>query len=411
MPANSSSAADVFPAILAMIQDRNTWSMTIVEERGEVHTAPMLDPETLSLENPITQTVYEPKKNLLTIRTEHGDHIFVELPRSECESPIGGRPSIYLDQRDWSGVSNVRFNPERVTNGGTVDATQKLIDLARNRDVILPVSSAHLVETTRWSDGLQRYRLALTILELSRGWQMRYPLGVWEDEITKALLKRYKGLDYAYPEVLTLAPCALEPGGISSYRSSEVDSLPPEAAFITKAIVCSTARIAVALSTDHIPRVDAPEWTREFQRISDLLSQEQWSPSQRRNALDWTLLTDIRDQTINAILRSGIDKDDLSDWMSNHFSEDIKKMPCLGLWREVYQDKHLDIQNKWKNNDLIDMMFLTCACGYCTHVISERQFAGFLRQGVKRLGRSVKIFSRVEELVSALESDGIRGCE
>lgn len=408
MPIDTSSAADLFPGILAMIQDRMTQSLTVVSVRGEVNTEPMPNSQAFSPGSTVVQTVYAPKENLLTIWTKYGDRICAEMPRSGCEPPVGGRPAIYLDQRDWSGLATVQFDPGRVLNAASVNAAQKLIDLARNRRIILPVSSAHLVETTRWSDNLQRYRLALTIFELSRGWQMRYPLDVWEDEIARALFKRYRCIDYGHPEVVTLAPCALESGGISSYQSSQADSLPGEIAYITKAIVCSTARIDVALSADYIPRVDVPEWTREFQRISDLLSQEKWSSAQRRNALDWTLRTDIRDQIINAVLRVGISEDDLTDWISNHFSEDVRTMPSLGLWREVYQDKHLDAQTKWKDNDLIDMMYLTCACGYCTHIVAERQFVGFLKQGAKRLGRPVKIFSRIEEFVATLELDGIQ---
>ena len=123
----------------------------------------------------------------LVIETYRGDQINVELPQAHDFSPVRDRTVIYLDQKDWSNVAWAIHDPDRCTSRSEFDAAHQLIRLRSEDKVLLPMSSAHMSETCKWQDDSARYPLALTILQLSGGWQIRDPLEVRLNEIRDAL--------------------------------------------------------------------------------------------------------------------------------------------------------------------------------------------------------------------------------
>ena len=87
------------------------------------------------------------------------------------ESP--GVPVVYLDQNHWIMLARQQWSPEKVPEPHR-EGYARLTALARERAIVLPLSAAHAFETAR-KDGHQRRELATTMLQLSRGWQMRSP--------------------------------------------------------------------------------------------------------------------------------------------------------------------------------------------------------------------------------------------
>lgn len=69
---------------------------------------------------------------------------------------------------------------------GEADAARRLVELAEAGEILLPVSSANLVETGALY-GERRVALAKTMLMVSRGWQMRNPLHVRFEEMLDAV--------------------------------------------------------------------------------------------------------------------------------------------------------------------------------------------------------------------------------
>ncbi|MCK8676479.1 hypothetical protein [Streptomyces lichenis] len=61
--------------------------------------------------------------------------------------------------------------------------------LVSERRIVLPASAGHYAETGKRFSNEKRYKLALTILQQSRGWQMRDALEVRRQEIRRALLR------------------------------------------------------------------------------------------------------------------------------------------------------------------------------------------------------------------------------
>ena len=133
-----------------------------------------------------------------------------------------GRPTIYLDQNHWSTLANTIHQPDRVTDEQERTAAEQLIELAKAREVVLPMSSAHLSETAKQADPEQRYQRALTIAQLAGGWQLRDPLDLRRFELRQALTIRYRRRCLVPP-----APITLEPGAVHSGRDVTLPDAEP----------------------------------------------------------------------------------------------------------------------------------------------------------------------------------------
>jgi hypothetical protein len=77
-------------------------------------------------------------------------------------------------------------------------------------------------------------------------------------------------------------------------------------------------------------------------------------------------------------------------------------MPALGLFREVMHEKLSDGQLRWEGNDLIDMMYLTAAAGYCDYVVSEHRHGAYITNASQRLGRTRNLHRSLHSLVQQL---------
>jgi hypothetical protein len=95
---------------------------------------------------------------------------------------------------------------------------------------------------------------------------------------------------------------------------------------------------------------------------------------------------------------AGITPQEMSDWTRNHSERDVHDMPALGLYRELLHEKLADPQLRWHDNDLVDMMYLSSAAGYCEHVVAERAHASHIRNGLRRLGRSTQMHPNLRSL-------------
>ena len=197
--------------VVSMSMNRASSSATIVLVNGSVATMP-LEPTPFEPSSQLAQITVIPNAALLHLLTTRGDHVAAELANRWDPAPLGGRPVLYLDQNIWSTLFRRIHDADRIDNADEADAAEQLIDLALNRRVIVPYSAAHMSETTQWADRDQRYRLALTILQLSGGWQMRDALEVRCRELWAHLALRYRAYCVLPRPVFTLEPDTIHSG-------------------------------------------------------------------------------------------------------------------------------------------------------------------------------------------------------
>ncbi len=338
----------------------------------------------------------------VTFTTRHGDCITAEFPDQNDFAPVHQRPVIYLDQNHWSALAKALHEPDTVPDQARLPA-ERLASLARKRRVILPLSLGHMGETGQWGNDARRYRLALTMLEFSCGWQLRDVL-----LLRRAELKRALASDLGHTMAADLPPVTLEPGAIigrvEKYEpSSDFDA---ELSFAAKALVEFSVIFDVMLQDVAIGLESVPGWADRLQRVTRQLADEKPDANRRRVVSLETFRHDLPHELAAAASELGVSAEDAADWLTTLTEETIASMPSLGIFRELLHEKLADPGTMWEQNDLTDMMYLSCGAAYADHVVGERRLIGDLRCSLGRLGRPSTVHSKLADLVRIID-DGI----
>jgi hypothetical protein len=390
--------------IIATILDLEAGRVRVIRSDMKELEVP-LDISQFASSDRIATLTYYPHRNGLHCLTKLGDEILAECPSLDSPSPRNGRIVVYLDQKDWRTLRDARFEPEAIQSAEERVAADSLIQSVEERRVILPFSSAHLAETTRWrADPVRRYQLGLTILQLSRGWQLRDPLAVWEGELRAALARRGQMSNLSVPDVITLEPNAALAGRSEQYRPSTY--LPADHALATSALASLSACFSTMLDEDPIEPVPVPGWAQRQQQLSDWLTESRPSRQAADRALDQFFIADTAHEIARAAQAVSISRSQLEAWIEHGTARDVPLMPALGLFREVLRERHLNGRNTWEQNDLTDMAYLTCAAGYADHVVGERHFTHQVSKAALRLGRDVSVHRNLRQLTSRLKGTG-----
>jgi hypothetical protein len=334
----------------------------------------------------------------LFFETRRGDFIEAEIPQPWSMADRGGRPVIYLDQNGWSTLAKAIHDRPRV-DPKELPGALHLIDLAMRRQVILPMSFAHLSETTQWGNNDGRYSLALTLLQLSRGWQMRDPLTMRLYELRRELSHALLDLDQDVPPAFTLEPNAIN-GNVSPIMRPE--GFTDQDAFTFAALLAPSVYFSLALSPEPSPRGEPGTWKEGQQIYTDWLRREtaRAKDSRRKSAMV-KAFADAQTELARAAASLTLAPEQLSVWVRSSWFKPLKHSPAYGLFRETYVDRHL-AGARWENNDLTDLFYLSTAAAYADHVLAERRTGANLRQAGARLGLDLKVSTSFAELVDHL---------
>ncbi len=159
------------------------------------------------------------------------------------------------------------------------------------------------------------------------------------------------------------------------------------------------------LDAERIEPVPDAGWTQANQRFSDWLDSEVRDSQQKRKLIDAFLLSDLRTEIAEEAYAAGVTLEQFRHWVFDQAAlDDIRQLPGMGLFREMLHDRHLNKKTVWKANDLMDMVYLSCAAGYADFVVCERHMGSVLTQGLKRLRRPQHVFRRLRDAVPAIEA-------
>ncbi|GGX97904.1 hypothetical protein [Streptomyces fructofermentans] len=388
------------PYIVMMTLDRETSSVILTRSDGQEARTPLaglpFTPTSL-----LVRLHYSPLGGLLAV-TRDGDEVAFEVPTRGRTEPLDNRLVVYLDQNMWRPVSETLQGGETVS-GEDRAAAERLAEWVRNRRIVMPASAGHHYETTKWSVADKRYSLGLTILQLSRGWQMRDPLQVRVDEILE-MFRCWKGkADSARASsVFTLAPNALHspPRGVTPYTPPSDFSA--DDAFRLVSLTSASTYIDVMLDAEHVQPGPETGWVASNQRYSEWLDTQDWDSQQKRRSIDAFLFSDFQRELAEGAYAAGLSLQEVQQWGQKRPVQGFAVLPATGLYREMFHNRHLNKGTKWRRNDLTDMIYLSCAAGYADFVVCERHMREPLEWGVRRLGQTAKVFRRLGEAVSAI---------
>lgn len=339
----------------------------------------------------------------VTFTTRQGDCITAEFPDQDDLAPVDQRPVIYLDQNHWSALAKALHERETV-HAPVRRAAEHLAFLARQRTVILPLSLGHMGETGQWGNDSRRYRLALTMLELSNGWQLRDVLLLRRAELQRALASDLDHTMTAILPAVTLEPGALL-GRAGKYEPSR--DFEGELAFATKALVEFSIIFDVMLQDVASPLESVPGWADRLQRLTRELADEKPDSNRRRVVSLETFRHDLPHELAAAAWELGVSPESAADWLATLTEATIASMPSLGIFRELFHEKLSDPGTVWEQNDLTDMMYLSCGAAYADHVVGERRLISDLRRSLARLGRPSNVHAKLADLILTID-DGTR---
>ena len=331
--------------VVIITLERESRSVTLTRSDGKVAEVP-LPAAVLGPSSALASLQLVPGRALLAT-TRSGEEFGFEMPLAAQQGDAESRVSVYLDQKDWTQVARNLSFPNDAVGQDRADAEQ-LAHWVECRDVILPISSGHYYETTKWTVDERRLPLGLTMLRLSRGWQMRDPLQVRRNELRSAL-SAFASPKSPPPDevggVITLHPDSLHESRSENIRAPK--DFPTSLALAYRAAVSATSLIEVMLNQDHLISDPLNGWELANQEFSDWLDDETRDANQKRKCIDLFLLADFQHVIAEESLAAEIAPDQMTAWIEHRFAQDLAALPATGLYREMVHNKHLNKGYRW----------------------------------------------------------------
>ncbi len=336
----------------------------------------------------------------LSLRLPNGRVAPVELaiPGYDYAALLAGRFVVYLDQNLWSTLAAARHGNRRARKED-IAAAAILAQLVEQGHIILPMSSTHFLETGRYL-GPNRAPLASTLLEMSRGWQMRHPGIIGLREFSSSLIG---GPTLTQTDVFTLRPNATF---LQDFPPPEPKYPEPLGSVMSQVIAASGTYDAVIESPvpDEGSAAALKRWAAAQDEVVKMLEKDEASPDFVRRVALGRLLADYSEQ---GYLRSApglgpdvFGPDSLKEWLPRAAGE-IIDMPYLGrFWHLTYA--RLRNGAPWSPGDLADIHNLSAAAGYATVVAGEKRTIGDLRSA-KQVTHGAHLATSLSSAVAAVE--------
>lgn len=367
----------------------------IVKAKGK-NLKNRIDSNIFSPDSMLESISFMPLTDDLLIKTLNGKTIKFNIPIRQSLSV--NAPVIYLDQVHWSTLSkvdqyNVRIPPLELA------AAREIINMANNGKIILPLAQVHFLETLHWTDSIRRQKLAIQLLQLSKGWTMRHPLSIRRNEIIKAVSG--SGFNNSEPEFGFLAHDLISiPGTRSGYSSKDVtdESVEIIASMLTEVIVY----IDILTSSDFMEKDEAHDWVKSKQNNSNDLHALSLTKEEFREKTDKFFLDDINGEVNEAFTAMGLTVPEAKKWLDKEIDQ-FSVLPIFGIWREAFHDKYSDPSTEWENNDLNDLMYLTCGAAYADILVGEKSLTHIMSQSLKRLNRPVNVYKNLRTALPEIE--------
>lgn len=336
--------------------------------------------------------------------TKRGGTVISEVYSPNAVDPRRGRRTVYLDQNHWRSVAQTKVDITRIRNKAEASAAERVVKLATDLGVILPLSSAHMRETAPLYGDL-RYNVGVAMASLSSGWQLRHPTAVWLMEIVE-LVGRVMGL--AVPAYAARDVVSLEPGALTQQSHEIAMPRPSDIQLLIDAIGASSVVLEMLIDPESVKAIDLPQWVAENQRITDLLSEVEEGPRRKRSMAYQEFWRANFETVRQAGALLGVSVEELYKLDGEAIEGYLDDLPMLAHVGGLHVTRYVDKSTRWKRNDLTDIMFLGCAAGYCDYVVAERHTGSQLRSIQRARGVQTSVFSNLEELVGELNTSGVK---
>lgn len=351
----------------------------------------------------IAHMLYSFADRTLQVTTEAGERATIEIGQpGEAVRGTGARVA-YLDQCHWSALDRHLHEPSALAGDEAV-AADTLIEWARAGRIILPLSSGHVIETIPLF-GSKRRRLALTMLELSRGWHMRDPVLVRGEEILRVLGADAPGTHGP------IEPFSLDPDGLylNTTAPPEPTDLPGYVGWLCHRLTSVAANFDLLIDTERIPPEKSTAWCGQMAAIGRSPEFRRLPTARRRTAAHIQAIYDAvaEESVLTQLQQVGLAPERAAALLIGGLQGRRETMPFLRLYADALGVRLLNPTTKWVPNDLIDMLYLGCAAAYADAVAAEHTAAVYLTSAWHDRPETCPVVPTLSRLVAVLESQGL----
>jgi len=320
----------------------------------------------------------------------------VTIDIGDATSPVPDRV-VYLDQNHWVGFARWRAqSPHRNPSFDPFFAL--LAEATRNGDAVVPLSAAHLTETSR-RGGSSRVDLASSMLVLSRGWQLRDASALRRAELRGF----FGGSPLVRGDVIGLEPyIALD--GIK--RPKPLVGFSPELDDLILRLSWATAQAAILVDKDPQPAGTdiAQRWAESFAALAQHIRGNSRAKAHLRPLTRTRFITDLGNDLPAAAAEAGLTPEDFGTWMNDEAERSIAGAPGLARIRELFHLRLASADEKWEANDLYDVTYLSYAAAYCDLVVGEKKTINHLRRIRPQVPAGAVLHHRPDEALPDLKA-------
>lgn len=390
-------SADVFKY---WIIDRRNEQIQVVLQNGETHSGPTNMDDALRTSE-ITTILFDWEKWWNIGVTGRGHAIVAEAFSPYTKNPLRGRPTVYLDQNHWSTVALARVAPDQVKNQVELEAAFELIRLGTDAGVVLPLSSGHMLETGGLY-GDRRYDLGVAIASLTGGWQLRHPMNVWRQEAA-VMFADLLGVE----RPTSLAVVTLDPNALMSEGKRPADFDPNCQDLFLYMMSSAAALMDMLLHPERVERGEPTAWLAHQRKVTAEVSQHPGSmEAKRRLARRRFWEADL--QAFANGYQDLSTTHGLPQMDDRQLASCLETMPMVSYLSGLFTQRYLNATTVWKRNDLVDMLFLSCAAGHADFVAAETHTGTQLAQLQRSWERPQTVFTTLHDMVEALLASGAK---
>jgi len=311
---------------------------------------------------------------------------------------------IYLDQNKW--IDLARSKKDRDKYSSIHNIYLLLHEAVINSDVIVPLSSAHVIELYKVHDPDHRKRIADVMVDLSQGWTIAPSNALAPKEIELQLGKVF-GFD------VQSSICHLGRGvpfafGVAEEFSGLLNLTDYQARLVNNALDTPEGLRKQLMSWDETTRFQG---ITKFQQASLEFSGRVeisrsigslYSKTLRKRGYVANLTLALQDTITTILVNNGYTFKDFLDLGKTELMAFFSSVPTLDVEIEITTERNNFWNRRAQPNDMIDIGFLSESVPYTDIVVTEKFWADILHRKYLDQKYNTLIFSDLNKLSDVL---------
>lgn len=288
---------------------------------------------------------------------------------------------IFLDQNKWIEFAKVEAGKK--VSLETSLLYENLISAVKDGKAIFPLTTSHIIETSKRNDLSSRLNVAMTQARLSKGL-------VFRSRKSRLLFEMCNALRRVFGEKIVLLPENWVVAGfleafesldllIATGKELEISSL------INEHLNPQSLYLEYMMNSNDIVRREAHNKMRAecetlVKRMEErILLYSGYPISTRKRAYSATVFMEHQNLLFEALQLTNHTFDDMREYGDNVILEFIKDVPTLNV--EIEIACKLELRSaKIKTNSLFEMSSFSTAIPYCKFIVAEKDFVSLAKQ-------------------------------